>query len=266
MDCSAFCIASSLKVKQLYQSLRTGYHTTLYRDVIHIETNKKQDEGLIDLFFFPYGAIICWGANLTDGKRLIADLEVSDFLEQPLKEIEVDDFTYSYGTELKIFEDEISLPDRECLTKLAVSHGLAQSVKLGAFENTISQAFEKTKRIPEDLAKKGTISLSRKMVRKKIGELFIDRSSINLHVDVLDTPEFFWEHPDLQPYYTYTANELEIEKRGLTLNQRLDVLRELFEMLSNEVNVQHSTRLEWTIVLLIMMEVILTLLTHYGII
>ncbi len=264
MDCSAFCIASSLKVKPLYQSLKSRYRTTFYRDVVHIEAFKEDTEEPVDVFFFPYGAIICWGADLSEGKRFT--LEAKDFLEQPLKDMEVDDFTFSYGEELKIFEDEIILPDVECLTKLAVSHGLAQSVKLGTFENTISQAFEKTKRIPEDLAKKGTISLSRKMVRKKIGELFIDRSSINLYVDVLDTPEFFWDHPELQPYYTCTANELEIEKRGHTLNQRLDVLRELFEMLSNEVNVQHSTRLEWTIVLLIMMEVILTLLTHYGII
>jgi uncharacterized Rmd1/YagE family protein len=38
------------------------------------------------------------------------------------------------------------------------------------------------------------------------------------------------------------------------------VIHELFEMLGNELNHQHSSRLEWTIIGLIVMEVFLTLL------
>jgi len=148
---------------------------------------------------------------------------------------------------------------------LTVSHGFAQSVKLGAFENTISSSFEKTRHIPVNLATKGKIPLSRKEIRKKMGALFLDRSSINLHTDVLDTPEFFWEHPELEPVYLDVANELDIETRGQVLNQRLDVLRELFEMLGNELNHQHSSRLEWIIIWLILIEVIVTLLTHFKI-
>jgi uncharacterized Rmd1/YagE family protein len=264
MDCSAFCTASSYKIKLLFQSLKSRYNSTLFRDVIHIEAYSEGSDKRIEIFYFPYGAVVCWGVNLAEGSRFLK--EATDFQEQPLKEVEVDDFTFSYGEELKIFEDDITLPNDNLMTKLAISHGIAQSVRLGTFENTLSQAFEKTKRIPEDLAKQGKITLSRKEVRKKMGELFIDRSSINLHVDVLDTPEFFWEHPELQPYYTYTANELEVEKRGNTLNQRLDVLKELFEMLSNEVNSQHTIRLEWIIILLILMEVVITILTHYKLI
>lgn len=264
MDCTAFCIASSFKIKSLFHSLKSRYKTTLYRDVIHIETFKDNGEDSIDVFYFPYGSVICWGASLEEGERFIK--EVEDFLDQPLKEIEADDFTFSYNEELEIIENDIVLPDDDIMTKVAVSHGLAQSVKLGVFEDTISDAFEKTKHIPDDLAKKGKIRLSRKQIRKKMGELFIDRSSINLHVDVLDTPEFFWEHPELELYYSYVANELDIETRGQILNQRMDVLRELFEMLANEADNQHALRLEWIIIWLIMIEVIVTMLTHYNII
>ena len=56
-----------------------------------------------------------------------------------------------------------------------------------------------------------------------------------LHVDVLDTPEFFWEYPELEPLYIMTANYLDIETRVEVLNQRLDVIHELFEMLGNEL-------------------------------
>jgi uncharacterized Rmd1/YagE family protein len=259
MDCHAICTASSYQIKPLYRSLKSRYETTLYRDVIHIQVPQEEKENL-DIFFFPYGAAICWGT----WTRLPEEIE--NFQEQPLAETETENFFYSYGTELKILDDEIILPDRDILTKLSASHGLAQSVKLGAFEDTIAEAFKITRRIPEDLARRGKISLSRKEIRKKMGELFINRSSINLHVDVLDTPEFFWEYPELEHLYKIIANELEIGTRGHVLNQRLDVVRELFEMLGNELNHQHSSRLEWTIIWLIVIEVAITLLTHYHIV
>lgn len=247
----------------MYQSLKSRYKATMYRDVIHIEDNLEGREP-VNVFFFPYGSYVCWGVTKEEGLRYLQ--EVEDFQDQPLKQTEVDTFPFSYGESMKIIDDELILPDTDLLTKLAVSHGLAQSAKLGAFESTSREAFEKMRQIPEDLAKRGKIRLSRGQIRRTMGELFLERSSINLHVDVLDTPEFFWEHPDLQTLYTYIANELEIGTRGQILNHRLDVMKELFEMLGNEVNHQHSSRLEWTIIWLILIEVMITIFTHLGVV
>lgn len=258
MDCSAYCTASSYQIKPLFASLKSRYKASLIRDVVHVEISDD-----IDVFYFPFGATICWGASLEDGMQYVE--HAKEFEHKPLKEIESDDFTYEYGDKYEFIEDELILPDHDTLTKLTISHGFAQSVKLGAFEDTISESFEKTRHIPINLASKGKIPLSRKEIRKKMGALFLDRSSINLHTDVLDTPEFFWEHPELEPMYLDVANELDVETRGQVLNQRLDVLRELFEMLGNELNHQHSSRLEWIIIWLIVLEVVILLLTHFKI-
>lgn len=258
MECCAFCSASSFQIKPLFASIRTQYNAALMRDVIHVEFSKG-----VDAFYFPFGALVCWGISIDEGRRYLKLTE--DFLEKPLDDIEEEAFTYSFGDQYQFIEDDLVLPNDEAVTKLTISHGIAQSVKLGAFEHTISSSFEKTRHIPVNLAARGKIRLSRKEIRKKMGELFLDRSSINLHVDVLDTPEFFWEHPELEPIYLDVANELDIQNRGQVLNQRLDVLRELFEMLGNELNHQHSSRLEWIIIWLILIEVVITLLTHFNI-
>jgi len=76
---------------------------------------------------------------------------------------------------------------------------------------------------------------------------------------LLDTPEFFWEYSELEPYYRLVAHYLDIERRVNVLNQRLTVLKELFDMLNNEINHKHSSRLEWTIIWLIVIEVIIEL-------
>lgn len=215
----------------------------------------------MDAFFFPYGAMVLWGVSSLDTASFFA--LVKEFEEEELERIETDDFTFDYGEKPSFHEDHFTLPNREVLTKLAISHGMAQSVKLGAFEYTISKTFAKTKHIPENLAKKGKIFLSRNEIRKKMGELFLERASVNLHADVLDTPEFFWEYPELEPLYLLTATELDIEDRGEILNHRLDVVKELFGMLADELNHQHSSRLEMTIVILIVIEVVISLSVNF---
>lgn len=256
MDCRAYCTASAYHIRTLYEQFKhVGASVTLYRDVIHFAV---PGELIGDIFYFPYGATVFWGLSLEQCQSYLD--QIKDFEEQSVDEVETDEFTFIFGEVPKIVEDEIILPNTDVLSRLAISHGIAQSVKLGQFESAIRKTFKHTKHIPEDLAKHGRIALSRREIRRKMGELFIERSSINLHADVLDTPEFFWEYSELEPLYAMTAKYLDLETRVEVLNQRLDVIHELFEMLGNEINHQHSSRLEWTIIWLIIVEVCLTLL------
>lgn len=256
MDCRAYCTASSYQIKLFYERLKGENRAILYRDVVHLSV--QIGETTRDVFYFPYGVTVCWGLPVQACDVYLN--KIKDFEDQSLDEIEKDQFTFTIGDTPKIVEDEIILPNDDVLSRLAISHGLAQSVKLGTFESAIRKTFDNTKHLPEDLARHGRIPLSRREIRRKMGELFIERNSINLHVDVLDTPEFFWEYSELQPLYAMTANYLEIESRVEVLNQRLDVVHELFEMLGNELNHQHSSRLEWTIICLIVIEVFLSIL------
>lgn len=253
MDLCAFCSAQTYAIKPLYEVLRVSYKSTLYRDVVHVVI--EREEGIsCDAFFFPYGVAIFWGVNRDIGLKVMKE-EIAAFEQNPTSDIETDIFTYEYGEVSKVAEDEIILPDHDILTKLAISQGIAQSVKLGTFETSIQKTFQLTRQIPEDLAKHGRIPLSGKDIRKKMGELFIERNSINLHMDILDTPEFFWEYPELEPLYMMIANYLDVRTRVEVLNQRLNVIHGLFEMLGTELNHLHSNRLEFTIVCLIVIEI-----------
>jgi len=252
MECYAYCATPSYNTKELFESFRAQYRTSRFRDIVHVEVPKE--EGSADVFFFPYGAIVCWGLAREAAKKL-----AEEAMEPGQKQdvVEFDDFTYEAEGENSIDNDHIALVDDQILTKLAFSHPIAQSVKLGAFEQTSQAVFKKTRHLPESLAKRAVIPLSRRELRKKIGQLFLDRSSINLHLDVLDTPEFYWEHPEFEAVYALMANELDLESRTRALNQQLDFMHEMFDMLSTELNHQHSSRLEWAIIFLIVIEVLL---------
>lgn len=259
--CVAYCTATSYNIRRLQDALKARYKANLFRDVVHFDLGSTSSEEVKDLFCFPYGVVVMWGLNVEEEQEFLILLKEFQNVSQEVYECELMSFTF--GNQARIVEEVIELPDTDVLSRLAISHGLAQSVRLATFEALIQKTIDKTRHIPEQLAARGKIPLSKKEIRKKMGELFLERSSVNLHFDILDVPEFFWDHSELEPLYVLIANHLDLETRVEVLNQRLDIVHDLFEMLGNELNHQHSSKLEWIIIWLIVIEVILSI-AHFA--
>jgi len=149
--------------------------------------------------------------------------------------------------------------DDDAKVKVAISHGIAQSIKLSVFEDEIDDLIDETKQYPLELASKGEISLTRVEIFKKMGELWLQKNEVNLHSDILDTPEFFFENPALLPLFEATIDYLDVEQRVRVLNSRLDVVGDMFNLLNEEVHAQHGTRLEWILIWVIIASVLLEL-------
>jgi len=66
------------------------------------------------------------------------------------------------------------------------------------------------------MARTGVITLPSTEISKRIGQLFIERSNVNLYTDVLDTPEFFWESDADLSFYRSVAKYLEVSKVNFT--------------------------------------------------
>ncbi|MDE3055074.1 MAG: RMD1 family protein [Verrucomicrobiota bacterium] len=257
MRCTGYCTAAGYDIPALFQFLQATDNTQLFRDVIH--TAFKEDRAAKrDIFYFPYGVTLFWGFSEEEELQFLE--RIRNFEQGKLAKREVDEFSFGYGDKIKIEEDDITLPKKDPLTKLAVSYAIAQSIKLTVFEETIARTIEETKHLPHKLAQKGKISLSRRETSKKMGEIFLERNHVNLHTEILDTPEFFWEHAELEPLYRRVIHYLDVLKRVELLNRKLKLLHELYEILSTELNHQQSSRLEITIIVLILIEVVLALL------
>lgn len=257
MRCTAHCTASSYNLHVLSYILKAHFSVVLSREYVLISVDDPESSDKIAVFF-PFGVTVFWGWHESEETRILQSIIPAslDVLPRP----EIDHYPFHYGEKLQIRRDDLILADGHLNTKLAISFGLAQSVKLTIFEETIYKTIEDSKRLPQDLATKGKISMSRKAIAKKIGKLFLDKASVNLHSDILDEPDFFWEHPQTQPIYINVINCLDIDERVNVLNHRLTILGDVLEILNDQLNHQHSSSLEWTIIFLIMLEVFLALL------
>lgn len=257
--CASYCLADRYNINELAGILRNhGFTPRFYDDVIHLEHQQDGYQGHI--FFFSYGCAVFWGIRPDDIDHLLTLSK--NAAVKPVPEMVYDGCYYQYASQSTINEEDdlIDLSTDDPILKLSLSYGLSQSVKLTVFEDAIDKAIQKSKHLPEELAQKGKTSLSRQQLYRKIGALYAERHSINLHSDLLDTPEFFWRRPNYEPYYHMASSYLDIDLRTSILNQRLSILHELYEILSDELKHLHSSRLEWIIILLIVSEVVLTLL------
>ena len=227
-----------------------------YRNVLQI--NWLEGE----VFIFDYGIAVFW--NIAPHERTSLLNELNKFAQVPIEELLDDEFTYELKTEnISLKDDHIRLNDDNILTRLAVSHGIAQSTKLGQFEARVERTISSTKHIPENIATTGKSGLKRKELARMRGFLYLTKSDVMLHYDLLDVPEFFWEYPELQSYFTLLADYLEIKPRIEVLNKKLETIRDLLDMIADEQKHAHSSLLEWIIIWLIALEMIILVIQEF---
>lgn len=236
-------------VDSLRVILQKSYRHSQYRDAFHAELSAGE------VWIFDYGVMIFWGAPEDAMQRLISDTAPSVRGEFPQHEVERYQFLMAEMTMMR--EDTITLASDEILQRLAVSHALAQSSKLGHFEQMAKNVIVENTYLSTVLADTGKIPLSRKSIAKLRGTLFSVKSDIMLNFNLLDTPEFFWSYPELEHEYNLVAKYLDIVSRVTVLNKKLETIHELLEMLASEQHHKHSSILEWIIILLIAFEVVL---------
>eukprot|EP00917_Polyrhabdina_sp_WS-2016_P014129 GHVP01030970.1.p1 GENE.GHVP01030970.1~~GHVP01030970.1.p1 ORF type:complete len:325 (-),score=42.83 GHVP01030970.1:33-1007(-) len=252
------CIARDIVLETFVECIKTSVKLSskirivkMYSEFAHCEDIENSRQ----MFVFNFGCVVTWDFTAEEKKVIIRETKSS--LVESYDKPEQEDMKYTETGTRGIRQDVIRLVSDDPLEKLAYSYAFAQSVKLSFFEESVDKIIVNTRPLPDSLAKKGTISASRHDISKKIGELFISRFYINLHTDILDTPDFFWEFDQYQEFYSLCRSYLEIPKRVEILNQRLDIIRDLYDMLNNELTIAHAHQLEWIVIYLICIEVVI---------
>jgi len=228
-----------------------------------------------EIFFFSDGSVIFWSVPTLEREmmlRLLRDPQIAVgpydqdtvFDESELMTFKVDTSSEAVRTHLDS-KGTINLvigsnPDKDSLSrnhleKFAFSNAMAASVKLGALEASLDNIIDSIEFLSEDMKRGKPFATSRKEVLKKSGELFALRHVLNLSSDLLDTPDFYWDRENLESMYLSTCAHLAIGKRIRITNEKISHCVELLDLVRNHLNDDHHTKLEWYIIILIMIEV-----------
>jgi uncharacterized Rmd1/YagE family protein len=141
---------------------------------------------------------------------------------------------------------------------LVVADALAKSVAMAHNERQVSAVFDVIDPLARDLAREGRVPVDRKSILKLIGEALLVDHRMSGRVAVEDKPDVLWDRSDLERLYARLEDEYELTERARTLARKIGVVQETARALTDLIDAQRSVRLEATIVLLIVVEVIVT--------
>lgn len=89
-----------------------------------------------EVFLFEYGTVVIWGMTVQQEQRFLKDIAKFEKEKLSQDDVQTENFNFYYTREYqaRIYNDFISLREKKnYMTKLAISHALAQSVKVRPF-------------------------------------------------------------------------------------------------------------------------------------
>ena len=138
---------------------------------------------------------------------------------------------------------------------LVVADALAKSVALAHNERQVSAVFDVIDPLARDLA---APAACRRRESSSFGEALLVDHRMSGRVAMEDKPDVLWDSSDLESLYARLEDEYELSERAHTLPRKLDVVQETARAFTDLIDAQRSVRLEATIVLLIVFEILIT--------
>ncbi|PNG25476.1 RMD1 family protein [Methylocella silvestris] len=153
----------------------------------------------------------------------------------------------------------IAMKDAAPERLLVVADALAKSVSLGRDEREVNAVFDIVEPFAASLARTGRPPWRRRSMLKLIGQTLLVQHRVSGRVAVEEKPDVLWDRPDLERLYARLEDEYELKERAETLKNKLDMIVETARILTDILDADRATRLEATIVILIVAEILLTI-------
>ena len=141
---------------------------------------------------------------------------------------------------------------------LVVADALAKSVSLTRDEREVNAVFDVIEPFAAQLARDGRPPWKRRAMLRLIGQTLLVQHRVSGRVAVEEKPDVLWDRPDLERLYARLEDEYELKERAGTLKRKLDVIVETARALTDIIDADRATRLEATIVVLILAEIAIT--------
>ena len=140
---------------------------------------------------------------------------------------------------------------------IVIADALSKSVVLARNEREVAAALDIVEPLARDLAEYGRTPGGRKTILKHIGNALLVQHRVSGRAAVTEKPEVVWDRPDLDRLYGRLEGEYELKERAEILSRKLMVISETAEVLTDIINTRRALLLEFTIVMLIAVEIVM---------
>lgn len=207
---------------------------------------------------FRYGVVVLMGLSRIEE---VAFLEtVSPFVQGRFEDPENEDsqIVIDPNRDKRIdIDGRLILPKASLERLQIVAHVLAKSTVLAHYEERVATIFDRIENLAEDLQRGARRPTSGRDLLREIGDVLLIQTRTVGRVEVTEKPELTWESPELDRLYEYLSIEYELHDRDLALSRKLDLVSHTAQTYLSLLQNRQGLRVEWYIVILIVVEIIL---------
>lgn len=268
--CEQYNLAKVIEILHDELGLRTAA-VLIPDEIAHVSFphSRPSAEAADVLILGSSGSVVGWGMTEAEMRELVVErlrrAEVGSYGADAIESEDMDFVTATVGDasgvdaerstmvgDVMVVSDNIKDP---ILVKAAFSSGLARSTKLATLENRLEALLAATKVLIDNLAAGRELGIRGTKVLQLTGQFLSLRGQLNLHSELIETPDLYWEEPELEQLYSLISRKLDVATRIAILNKKLDYASESINVLKSHLSEEQGVRLEWMIIILIMVEV-----------
>jgi uncharacterized Rmd1/YagE family protein len=255
----AIQVAESFNIKKFRSEFRSEIHSGSTTEVFYVFEQANRY-----LYIFDYGIVVFGNYDA------IAKSEFLNFIKNYSSTLVQLDLTDHYQIDLDstfvkpvVKSNSVTIWKNDPSTLRIVMLNLGQSVALDYYESLTNDIITSSKHYILELEKFGKISISKGNLLKYIGKVLNIKNSIVDNLYILDDPNLVWDNDDLDVLNRLLKVNFDINTRFKDLDYRLQIIENNLTLFIDVLNVRKSSRLEWTIVILILIEILLALVFKF---
>ncbi len=245
----SYQIADTIDIK----AFRAAFKAELYfgdTDELFYITDKGRY-----IYVFKYG-VVCFlnydSVHISEFLRLIYAYCRNKFEESLEEEFKIQ--TNSAKNKIGFNSIEIIGSDIEVLRLVMLN--VSQSVALDYYEEQTTKLLQETNNHTQVLAEKGSLDISGINLKKYIGKTLLLKNRIAENLYIFDAPPETWEDENLSRIHNDLSRTFDLKERFRNIQEGLGIIKDNYELFRDLLQYRTSFRLEWVIIILIMVEVL----------
>lgn len=255
----AFQIAEGVLIKSCKKHL--NYHLNYFdNDELFYELGPQQY-----VYLFRYGVLAFYNVSESDQTQFIAKIE--SYLIQKIQKSSYlsETLNVTTGAE-KVFTNfnGITLKEVDADALRVMMLHVSQSVALDHFSGITEKILEDTKKHTTFLELNGSLDIKGKKLKKYIGKVLNIKNKISEYLYIFDTPDIAWEDESLNQLNVAVRKMFDLRDRHASIHQQLNIIQENLDLFKELMFHKESSKLEWIIIILIVLEVLDMIISKIG--
>jgi len=206
------------------------------------------------VYLFQYGMVSFFN---------LKEAEINTLLEE-LKPLSNNYFTEKLSEEVvvkveantvKVEYEQIILPSLDQDMIRLVMLNASQSVALDRYAEITEQLLIETNQHTLYLEQKGKLDISGNKLKRFIGKILNLKNKISENLYIFDSPDSTWDNEALNELNIDLKKTFDLKDRYRLIHDRIDIIKENLELFKDIMDHKESSRLEWIIIILIVIEV-----------